>query len=589
MLHFHGNIHDDCVGDGAVDLTTGEGVCTPFLSADALDTNPAAHWGPINTGLDCTVGVDRCVSDPNWIWDLGAPTTLQGAMTVGWWYAAPADNLVLFDDFEIRLYADGTEVLRQVVRHNATSPVPVFLQSTVDVPLTTATDNFVLVIDPIFVNQNGSFIYYDSEGACPGVVSGPSCDSRVQMPIVGEPQPQPPDAVNDNAFVLSGGTVEIDVLANDSDPEGGPLAVEIVSGPSHGTATVTLAQTIQYTNNGDAATSNSLVYRITDNQGLTDTATVFITISDECLTPTGSFSDDFESGPDGWEVDTAVLTPPSQTWVLFSPDPFASSGTTVWHTDANASDPTLMADTSKDVRLVSPAQRVSTTTHLTFWHRFNTETGFDGGVLEVSTNNGATWVDVVDAGGAFVSGGYNDTLSIGAFALGGRDAWGGMSTGFPTAMDPVDVDLGALSGETIKVRFRFGQDQIGPTPAGGWWIDDVAFSNLLEQCSGTQPPIANDDTATVAAGESVNTDVKANDSDPDTPNSNLTVSIESIPAHGTATVQPDGTITYQHNGDTATSDSYQYRITDPEDNFDVATVFITIEHSANATPNAVDD
>jgi Big-like domain-containing protein/fibronectin type III domain protein len=588
-LHFHGNLHDGCTGDGAADLATGgEDICTPFLGDDVLDTAPAAHWGPINTALDCTV--DRCVSDPNWIWELTGETTLQGPMTIEWWYGGPGDNPLLFDDFEIRLYADGAEVLREVVRHTGTAPnVPHLLRSTVNVPRTTATGNFVLVIDPLFVNQNESFIYYDSEQACPGVIGGPACDSRVSMPVI-DRQPQPPIANDDFAFVLSGGTVDIDVLANDSDPEGGPLAVEIVTPPANGTATVTLGQTISYTHDGSATTSDSLVYRITDNQGLTDTATVFITISDECLVPSGGYSDDFESGAPGWVVDTAVLAPPSQSWVLLSPDPFATSPTTVWFTDANAQDPTLMADTSKDVRLVSPAQHVSTTTHLTFFHRFNTETGFDGGVLEVSTDNGATWVDVVDSGGVFVAGAYGDMTAAGSgFVLSGRDTWGGLSDGFLTGdMNLTEVDLGALAGETINVRFRFGQDELTPQPAGGWWIDDVAFNSLLEPCAGTQPPVANDDAATVVAGGSVNTDVKANDSDPDTANADLNVTIEAIPTHGSAAVEADGTITYTHNGDTATSDSYQYRITDPEGGFDVATVSITIVQD-NATPNAVDD
>lgn len=592
-LHFHGNLHDDCTGDGAADLETGEGICTPFLGDDVLDTAPPAHWGPITTALDCSVGVDRCVSDPNWIWDLElvGETTLQGPMTVEWWFGGPGVNPALFDDFEIRLYADGLEVLREVVRHSGTVPnVPELLRSTVNVPLTTAFDNFVLVIDPIFVNQNASFIYYDSELACPGVVGGPACDSRVSMPVIVDVQPQPPTAVDDNAFVLTGGTVDIDVLANDSDPEGGPLAVEIVTDPVNGTAAVTLANTIQYTHDGSATTSDSLVYRITDNQGLTDTATVFITVSDECLTPSGSYSDDFESGAPGWVIDTAVLTPPSNSWVLLSPDPFATSPDTVWHTDANASDPTLMAETSKDVRLVSPAQHVSPTTHLTFFHRFNTEVGFDGGVLEVSTDNGTTWVDVLVAGGVFVSGAYNDVLApASGFVLSGRPAWGGQSSSFLTGMDAVDVNLGALAGETIKVRFRFGQDQIGPTPAGGWWIDDVAFSGLLVPCEGTQPPVANDDSDTVAAGGFVNTDVKANDSDPDNTNAELTVTIVTPPAHGTATVEVDGTVTYDHtSNNTATSDSYEYRLTDPDGNFDTAIVSITIVQD-NATPDAVDD
>jgi subtilisin family serine protease len=572
-LHFHGNLHDGCTGDGALDLTTGE--CTPFLSSDPeLDTAPAASWGPINVSLDCTV--DRCISDPNWIWELDGTTTLQGPMTVGWWFGGPGVNTLLFDDFEIRLYADGTEVLREVVRHNVTVPnVPEFLQSTVDVPKVTASDNYVLVIDPLFVNQNESFIYYDSTQPCPGVTADVGCDSTVLMPVSGDVD-LPPDAQDDQAFVLNGGTVDIDVLANDSDPEGGPLAVEIVSAPTHGTADVNLDNSVRYTHDGSATTSDSFVYQITDNAGQTDTATVFVTISDQCFVVGDDYHDDFESGAPGWTVDTAVLNDPaSQSWLLVT-DALATSPTNSWFTDALAQEPD--GGVAKDVRLVSPAQLVSDLTHLTFWHRFDTEPGFDGGVLEVSLDGGATWEDVEDAGGVFLANGYNSTIDPGNTGnpLQGRDAWSGPSSppAGATEMLQVQVDLGVLAGKTIQVRYRFGQDELVGHP-GGWWIDDVTFTNLFEPCG--EPPVANDDSATVANGGSTTIDVKANDSDPDDANADLTVTIETPPSNGSAEVNADDTVTYTHDGSATTSDSFQYRLTDPDGGFDVATVSITVE------------
>ena len=41
--------------------------------------------------------------------------------------------------------------------------------------------------------------------------------------------------------------------------------------------------------------------------------------------------------------------------------------------------------------------------HLKFWHRYQFEDGFDGGAVEVSTDGGATWVDVLAGGGNFGS------------------------------------------------------------------------------------------------------------------------------------------------------------------------------------------
>ncbi|MEX1072515.1 MAG: S8 family serine peptidase [Chloroflexota bacterium] len=587
VLHMHGNIHDGCTGNGATDVLTGAGFCQPHLSDDPiLDTNPAAAWGPINATVD-GVGAQN-IHDPNWIWELTEDTTLQGPMTVEYWYTSPNKETVFNLDFTIRLFADGVLWTEQLVRHNALTPQTELFRDTINVPKITATDSYVVQIDPFFVTQNGAFIYYDSTQPCPGTLPGTTapCDSRVSMPVV-ELIDNPPVAEDDEAFVVRGGTVVVDVLANDFDAEG-PLAVTIVagSGPFNGTADVTTDNRIVYTHDGTGTTSDSLVYEITDTAGQQDQATVYFTIADTCYTVAGDYYDDFETDAPGWTVDTAVLTPPSQTWQHPFPDPlFATSGTTVWFTDALASHP--IDATSKDVRLVSPELLVSGDSHLTFFHKFRTEPGFDGGVLEVTTDGGTTWLDILDAGGVFVAGAYNTTpLNPGSdFVLSGRRAWDGESVGFP-AMIEVDVDLGALAGLTAQFRFRFGQDQLAPE-AGGWWIDDVAVNDLLEECS--LPPVANNDSASVDAGMSTNIDVLANDDDPDDDNSALTVTIESGPSHGTAVVESNDTITYTHNGDGATSDSFQYRVTDPDGGFDTATVSITINRPENAPPVAVDD
>ncbi len=198
--------------------------------------------------------------------------------------------------------------------------------------------------------------------------------------------------------------------------------------------------------------------------------------------------------------------------------------------------------------------------------------------------DGGPWQDVLAAGGVFVTGGYDAALSSGGFVLGGRQAWTGASPDYPLMTD-VDVDLGALVGQPIEIRYRFGQDQLQGWP-GGWWIDDVGFSDLNAYCS--LPPVAENDSANVAPGGSVDIDVKANDSDPDTAKPDLTVTIENDPSHGTAEVQANGSVLYTHNGDAAFTDSFQYRITDPDGNFDVATVSITIDH-VNEAPVANDD
>jgi hypothetical protein len=133
-----------------------------------------------------------------------------------------------------------------------------------------------------------------------------------------------------------------------------------------------------------------------------------------------------------------------------------------------------------DARLESPAVEVSPTApfKVTFTHRFKFEyngTALDGGVIEYSTDGGATWQDVSTLGG--VSPGYSAVLSSQAGnPLGGRAAYVNQSAGYP-ATTSVTLDFGThLAGMSVKLRFRIGTDQA--TGAPGWDIDDVSFEGI---------------------------------------------------------------------------------------------------------------
>jgi hypothetical protein len=81
----------------------------------------------------------------------------------------------------------------------------------------------------------------------------------------------------------------------------------------------------------------------------------------------------------------------------------------------------------------------------------NSGLGYDGGVLEIKIGGGS-FQDILAAGGAFVSGGYNATLSSDyANPLAGRQAWSGNSSGFQTST----VNLPAsAAGQTMQLRWR---------------------------------------------------------------------------------------------------------------------------------------
>ena len=88
----------------------------------------------------------------------------------------------------------------------------------------------------------------------------------------------PPVAQIDAASVVEGGTVAVDVLSNDSDPDGDTLTINSVTQPSNGTTTVS-GDSITYTHDGSRTTGDTFSYTIIDGKGGSDTATVTITVT----------------------------------------------------------------------------------------------------------------------------------------------------------------------------------------------------------------------------------------------------------------------------------------------------------------------
>ena len=70
----------------------------------------------------------------------------------------------------------------------------------------------------------------------------------------------------------------IDVLANDSDPDGDPLRVASVGNPSKGTATINVDGTISYTPGSKARGEDSFSYQASDGTA-SSSALVTVTIS----------------------------------------------------------------------------------------------------------------------------------------------------------------------------------------------------------------------------------------------------------------------------------------------------------------------
>ena len=160
--------------------------------------------------------------------------------------------------------------------------------------------------------------------------------------------------------------------------------------------------------------------------------------------------DDLESDPFAWTSSAGV-----DQFVWTTEDAFSGDYSYKTANPNNFSNITLTWNETLNI---------GSETHLRFAHRFNTEANFDGGVVEVSNDGGATWTDI---GPLFVENGYNNFVALADNPLINGFCFGGNSGQWIHSV----ADLSTFAGQTLQMRYRFASDVL--TAAEGWFIDDV--------------------------------------------------------------------------------------------------------------------
>ncbi len=169
--------------------------------------------------------------------------------------------------------------------------------------------------------------------------------------------------------------------------------------------------------------------------------------------PVTLLDDDIESGTGNWL--TAGST--GSNWVTNTNN---SCGSTTWY----AQD--ITTQSNQFLTLAAPKVLNGLAT-LEFDHFYDTEATWDGGVVEISTDNGFTWEDLGDS---FTANGYNSTIQTNPDSgLSGRKGFTGTSGTCITSR----ISLCNYIGQTVLIRFYFASDAF--EGGDGWYIDRVNF------------------------------------------------------------------------------------------------------------------
>ncbi len=422
--------------------------------------------------------------------------------------------------------------------------------------------------------RNGVFIEYQPNENFSGtdsfnytIVDSAGVTATAVVEVQVAPVNDAPNAVNDTVTTDENTPISINVLANDTDPEGDALQISGVATPTNGTAVLTGAGVVTYTPATNFSGVDAFEYTITDSTGASDTATARITVNFVNVVPVPA--EDFASTNEGESVLIPVL----------------------------ANDTDNDGDSLDIVELEQPTNGTAAIVEAQIRYTPNDNfNGLDTFRYRVSDGNLFAWAQV--------------NVNVGAVndAPVANDDQANTSENTAVAISVLDNDTD-LDGDALSVQSvtntsagltavsTDGQSVIftpatafSGTATFSYTVTDnnggAASADVTVQVSDTNfAPTAVDDVGSTSEGSAVVVDVLANDTDPDA--DPLTLSIQNAPANGSATVISSG-IRYTPNAAFDGTDTFTYLITDAGGLTDSATVSVTVSN-VNVAPLASDD
>ena len=412
---------------------------------------------------------------------------------------------------------------------------------------------------------NGTVVFVDANG----VPTGETLNYVEIEQIIGDEFNRAPEANDDTIATDEDTAVTIDVLANDTDPDGDTLTITEATVPAEQGSVEIVNGQLVFTPADDFNGEATISYTVSDPDGNTDTANVVVTVNPvddapEALDDTATTDEDTavtidvldnDSDPDNQPLTITEATVPAEQGsveivngqLVFTPAPDFNGEATISYT---VSDPDGNTDTANVVVTVSPVDDAP-------------EALDDTATTDEDT---AVTIDVLD----------NDS---------------------DPDNQPLTITEATVPAEQGSVEIVNGQLVFTPAPD---FNGDATISYTVADPDGNtdtanvvvtvnpvdDAPEALDDTATTDEDTAVTIDVLDNDSDPD--NQPLTITEATVPAEQGSVEIVNGQLVFTPADDFNGEATISYTVSDPDGNTDTANVVVTVNPVDDA-PEALDD
>ncbi len=397
-------------------------------------------------------------------------------------------------------------------------------------------------------------------------------NNSASVTVTVNPLNDAPVANVESVTVVEDGSVEIDVLLNDTDLDGtiDPTTVTITTQPIHGTVSVNgTTGEVTYAPTGDYNGADSFAYTVKDNDGTTSApATVSLTVTDvndppdavnDNLSTSGAgevlVSENFEGGAEGWNDNTTT------------------------ETAGNASNFLGRFGGSNGEEAVSKV------------FNLGVEHAGESVIIKFDMYEIDSWDD--EFFNVFVNG---EEVASDAMSHFGR-TWSNLATDEEDGGEAIDnigssgaphldndevhsYEVQAIVDSNGEVKLGFGSTLNQSLSDESYGIDNLVISSGADWSSQSS---ATEDTAmTIYAA-----DILANDSDVDGDVITLTAVNASDDTHGTVSLDQNGNVIFTPDADYNGEASFTYTIEDGKGGTDTATVSFNVD-AVNDAPVATD-